>query len=75
MLLAQAVGGALTDGKVPVQPVWMLGGFLAGVVLVHPGGSDFGLLPLALVLIGLPSYVALLGATAVGRAAGEAFGD
>jgi len=73
MLLAQAAGGALSDGKLLVQPVWMLGGFLAGVVLVHPAGSDPGLLPLAAVLIGLPSYAALLAATAVGRAVGDVF--
>jgi hypothetical protein len=73
MLVAQAAGGALTDGKVLVQPVWMLGGLLAGVVLVHPAGSNFGLLPLTVVLVGLPSYVALLAATAVGRAVGDVF--
>jgi hypothetical protein len=71
MLLAQAAGGALTGGNLLAQPIWMLGGFFAGLVLVHPAGSDLGLLPLTVILIGLPSYAALLAATAVGRAAGD----
>jgi hypothetical protein len=70
LLLAQAAGGALSGGKVYQQPLWMLGGLFAGVVAVHPGGGDFGMLPLAAILIGVPSYLGLLAAAAVGRAVG-----
>lgn len=68
MLLAQVGGGALAGGKIVWQPLWMVGGLFAGVVLVHPPGGDLGLLPLALILIGAPSYIALLAAAAIGRA-------
>jgi hypothetical protein len=74
MLLAQAAGGALTGGKVLTQPLWMLGGLAAGVVLVHPAGSDLGLLPVT-ILFGLPCYAVLLMAAVAGRAVGEAFGE
>jgi hypothetical protein len=75
MLLAQAAGGALSGGKAWWQPFWMLGGFFAAVLLVHPGGSDFGPLPLTLILIGIPGYLALLAATAIGRALGDFMGE
>ncbi|QDW40716.1 hypothetical protein FFI89_028480 [Bradyrhizobium sp. KBS0727] len=75
MLLAQAVGGAVARNGIIWQPLWMLGGLFAGVVAVHPGGGDFGMLPLAVILIGVPSYLGLLAAAAVGRAAGKFLGD
>lgn len=68
MLLAQLGGGLLSDGRLSWQPLGMLGGFLAGIVLVRPAGGDFGMLPVAILLIGLPAYAGLLAATAVGRA-------
>ncbi|MDI1263491.1 MAG: hypothetical protein PS018_09565 [bacterium] len=67
MLLAQCAGSALSEGKIYRQPLGMLGGFLAGVLLVHPAGSDFGMMPLAAIMIGIPAYLALFGAAAVGR--------
>ena len=75
LLLAQAAGGALTGGKVYRQPLWMLGGFVVGLLLVHPAGGDFGLFPLMLILIGVPCYLALLAVTAIGRALGDLVGD
>lgn len=73
MLLAQVVAGALGDGKLVAQPAPMLGGLVAGVVLVHSAGNDLGLLPLTFVFIGLPAYVALLAATGAGRIIRDAF--
>lgn len=75
MLLAQAVGGALVSGGLRWQPLWMIGGLFAGVLLLHRGGTDLGMLPLAAILIGGPSYLALLVAAAIGRAAGEYLAD
>jgi len=46
----------------------MLGGFFVGLLLVHRSGNSFGLLPVTVVLIGVPSYVVLLAAAAIGRA-------
>jgi hypothetical protein len=74
MLLAQLVGGMLSDGRISWQPFGMLGGFLAGIVLVRPAGGDFGMLPLAMILIGAPAYVVLLAAAAIGRTLGKQFG-
>jgi hypothetical protein len=71
MLLAQAVGGAAVSGRLRWQPLWMLAGLFAGVLLVHRGGGDLGLFPLAVILIGAPANLGLLAAAAVGRAAGE----
>jgi hypothetical protein len=68
MLLAQAAGGALSGGRIWWQPFWMLGGVFAGLLLVHRSSSEFGLFPLTLILIGIPGYLALLAAAAVGRA-------
>jgi hypothetical protein len=68
MLLAQLVGGMLSDGRISWQPLGMLGGFLAGIILVRPAGGDFGMLPIAAILIGLPAYAGLRAAAAVGRA-------
>ena len=75
MLLAQAAGGAVAREGIRWQPLWLLGGLFAGVVAVHPGGGDFGMLPLAVILIGVPSYLGLLAAAAVGGAVGGFLGD
>ena len=74
MLLAQLGGGMLSDGRLSWQPLGMLGGFLAAIVLVRPAGGDFGMLPLAMILIGLPAYAGLLVATAAGRAVRQHLG-
>jgi hypothetical protein len=75
MLLAQAVGGAVVSGSLRWQPLWMIGGLFAGVLLLHRSGGDLGMFPLAIILIGVPSYLALLVAAAIGRAAGEYLAD
>ena len=75
MLLAQAVDGAAISGGLRWQPLWMLGGLFAGVLLVHRSGGDLGLFPVAVILIGGPAYLGLLAAAAVGRAAGEFLAD
>ena len=74
MLLAQLVGGMLSDGRISWQPLGMLGGLLAGIVLLRPSGSDGGMLSLAMILIGVPAYVGLLAAAAVGRTIGKHLG-
>jgi hypothetical protein len=75
MLLAQLVGGMLSDGRISWQPLGMLGGLLAGIMLVRPSGGDFGMLPVAMILIGVPAYAGLLAAAAVGRTAGKHLGS
>ena len=71
MLLAQLVGGMLSDGRISRQPLGLLGGLLAAIMLVRPAGNDFGVLPVAMILIGAPAYIGLLVAAAVGRTLGK----
>lgn len=71
MLLAQAAGAVAARGGLRWLPIWMIGGLFAGMLLVHPAGTDFSMLPLAIVLIGGPTYVVLLAISAIGRAAGD----
>jgi hypothetical protein len=71
MLLAQLVGGMLSDGRISWQPLGLLGGFFAGIMLVRPAGGDLGMLPVAMIMIGAPAYVGLLAAAAIGRALGK----
>jgi hypothetical protein len=75
MLLAQLAGGVLSDGRISWQPFGMLCGFFAGVLLVHPPGGDLGMLPIAVILIGAPAYLALLAVAAVGRTFRRYFPD
>jgi hypothetical protein len=67
MLLAQIVSAVLSDDRISWQPLGMLGGLLAGIALVRPSGGDFGMLPVAMILIGVPAYAALLAVAAIGR--------
>ena len=71
MLLAQLVGGMLSDGRISRQPLGLLGGFFAGILLVRPSGGDLGMLPVVMIMIGAPAYVGLLAAAAIGRALGK----
>jgi hypothetical protein len=75
MLLAQAVAAVVIGGRLRWQPVWLLAGLFAGVLLVHRSGGDLGLFPVAAILIGGPAYLGLLAAAAVGRAVGEFLAD
>ena len=75
MLCAQVLAGAFARGEVWKQPLWTIGGLFAGILLVRKSGTDFGLLPLALIFVGAPSYAVLLGAAATGRALGKRTGS
>ena len=75
MLLAQTAAGAVVSGSLRWQPLWMIGGLFAGVLLLNRSGTDLGMFPLAVILIGGPSYIALLVVAAIGRKAGEYFAD
>lgn len=66
VLLVQVAAGAIGGENIFRQPLWMLGGFFVGLLLVHRSGNSFGLLPVTVVLIGVPSYVVLLAAAAIG---------
>lgn len=72
LLFAQALAGMLDGAGLKYQPLWMLGGLFAAVVLMRPPGGDIGLLPLALVVVGVPLYGALLAVGMLGRWLGNA---
>lgn len=74
LVLAQGIAGALSRGRLWHQPLWTLGGHFAGVLLVHESGAGFGMLPVALMFIGLPAYLALLLVAAAGRGLRKALG-
>jgi hypothetical protein len=42
-------------------------GHIVAMVFIHPAGTDLGLLPLAIVIMGMPLYTALLAAAFAGR--------
>jgi hypothetical protein len=75
MLAGQLVGGVVMGGSLFRQPLWSLVGLFAGIVAVHPAGGSYDQLPLALILIGAPGYVALLAAAAAGRKLGDCLED
>ncbi len=67
LAVAQIVLAALSQESPARQPLWVLAGHLTAMLLLHPPGTDLGLLPLSLVFIYLPGYVALLLAALIGR--------
>lgn len=67
LLVLHALAGVLTDGGAWRLPLWTIGGHILGMVLVHKSGTGLGLLPLAVVFVGLPMYVVLYLATLTGR--------
>jgi hypothetical protein len=75
MVLAQLLGGATMRDSLLRQPLWTLGGLFAAVIAIHPAGSSYDQLPLALILIGVPGYVVLLAAAAIGRMIGDVLPD
>lgn len=67
LLTLHGLAGALTDEGTWRLPLWAIGGHIAGMMLIHPTGTGLGLLPFAVVIIGIPMYVVLLLATLTGR--------
>ena len=71
MLLAlHGWAGAHFDSGAWRLPFWAVGGHILAMMLIHPTGTGLGLLPAAVVLIGIPMYVVLFLATMTGRMIG-----
>lgn len=70
LFAVQAGIGALSRERAKTQPLWTLAGHFAAMLPVHPAGTDLGLLPLAILFIGVPGYGALLLAALAGRRLG-----
>jgi hypothetical protein len=57
--LAAAVGGYIVPQKVWRWPLFIALGQGAAMILLRPPGSDFALVPVALLFVGVPLVVAL----------------
>lgn len=68
LLLLHALAGALSDTPAWRLPLWAICGHVLAMVFVNKTGADFGLLPLAVVFVGLPMFVVLYLASITGRA-------
>lgn len=67
LLVVQAVLTTISNERLWRLPLWTLAGHFAAMLVIRVPGSDFGLLPLALVFIGVPAYGALFLASLIGR--------
>jgi hypothetical protein len=67
LLVLHGLVGALTDSPAWRLPLWAIGGHILAMVLVSKSGASLGLLPLAIIFVGLPMYVVLSLATLTGR--------
>ena len=68
LLVAQCAAGGFLKERLTLQPLWVLAGHGLAMLLIHPMGTDLGLIPLSMMFIGLPGYAALLLASSIGRA-------
>jgi hypothetical protein len=48
-------------------PLWVILGHVVAMVLIHSPGTGLGLLPLAIIFMGLPIYIVLLFGAFIGR--------
>lgn len=63
LLALHVLIGALAEVRSSHLPLWAIGGHIVAMALIQRSGADFGLMPLALVLVGLPMYAVLFVAT------------
>jgi hypothetical protein len=66
LLLSAGIAGTIAPVRVWRWPLLAAAGHIAGMALVHPGGTDLGLVPVAIVLIGLPLTLILTVAAVAG---------
>ena len=67
VLAVQLLMAVRSSERVAIAPLWVMFGHVAAMVFIHPAGTSLGLLPLAIVIMGLPLYAMLLAAACVGR--------
>ena len=68
IVLVMQLGAALVSRERPsLSPLWVLAGHALAMMLIHRAGADLGLVPLALVFIGLPAYAVLFMTALMGR--------
>jgi hypothetical protein len=67
VLAVQLVVAIVSDERMTVAPLFVLLGHVVAMVFIHPEGTGLGLLPLAVIFVGVPLYVVLLAAAFIGR--------
>jgi hypothetical protein len=67
LLLLVAGVGYLSEDAPRTLALWTLAGHFLGVVLIKQPTTDLGLLPLSLILLGLPGFAAFAGAAWFGQ--------
>jgi hypothetical protein len=67
LFAAQGMAGAASREPMLQLPVWTLAGHFLGVFAIHRAGTDFALVPLAFVFLGVPGYFTLFAVSVAGR--------
>jgi hypothetical protein len=67
VLAVQLLVALRSRERVVIQPLWLMLGHVVAMLFIHPAGTDLGLLPLAIIFMGVPIYAALLVAASIGR--------
>jgi len=75
LLMLHGLAGALTEESAWRLPFWAIGGHILAMMLIHPTGTGLGLLPFAVIFIGVPMYVIFFLATMTGRMVGRRLGS
>ena len=73
LLAAQGMSAAASRENLPRLPLWTLAGHFLAMLAIRRSGTDFGLLPLAMVFIGIPAYAVLFLVSLAGRKLGARF--
>jgi hypothetical protein len=67
VLAVQLLVALRSPERILIAPLWVLFGHVVAMLFIHPAGTGLGLLPLAIVVMGLPLYLLLLLADVLGR--------
>jgi hypothetical protein len=67
LLVSVAAAGFLSREAPWKLALWPIAGHALAMAIVSKSGTDLGLLPLAIMLIGLPAFVLFFGAAVLGR--------
>lgn len=63
----QVAVAILSTEKMLRSPLWVMLGHVVAMLIIYPSGMDLGLLPLVVLLVGLPLYGMLVMAAFIGR--------
>ena len=64
---AQVIVAILSTERITLAPLWVMLGHVFAMMFIHPAGTGLGLLPLAILFMGVPLYLILLLGAFIGR--------